>query len=714
MKHASHCFRLRLLPNSMHMGKKECSGLDSVGCQAIADGEIQSNIDVADDIQKIVDVELNEKNNTIVSDDVCAHVCPNDNKETQAVADLSQEKENEQVCDVEIKLDEIDKIIGKDFDDCQTEIDTDICVKELEVSLHEDGLECEQAVLLEKEEVDDSTIPLECFDEYLVSVVTTSFVKESESQNVAAIEQVHEENTLDEKKEIESGVALFVEEKKLVCEQESVSCVQDAVVVAQESEIEVPVRALEENVIEGQKPRQCAKQGVIFLGRVYNHGLVDPTTNRWVMNLSLAYNFAHCGYNAAGCEIPLGKWLFDDFKVKDVFLLSKLSDEDKICFTPDCVPLPIAANVRENQYLAYIANFNVGICAAERQSIKADIGVIYNFWFKDNYKLRCSVGFDLPIISRSHIMNFGFEGPKNNKETGFNKEQMKNAMDEFHKRFDGMSDFFSRAVLDPKCLCWCERQRKIGFGDLFCFALLDLASYVYSLDGLQLSAEITLPTSKKTCWDTIWPIKLGFNGACRFGVSAKMFYKSPLPYFNPLLGIRGRFFTSTKCKRRVPRLIMNDDKERVVAEDIDCLIAPLDLIAFDYEKVYIAPFKLFDSCIANFSDRAFCTSTRFGNIFELDIGNYFYNVFRVPNFNANIFYEFTYQGCDRVCVLEKGNYNTCLLEKNTNSRLHRLSWSLDYMFNNGDCDISFGSTHVIGGINVRKVHEINVSLTALF
>jgi len=407
----------------------------------------------------------------------------------------------------------------------------------------------------------------------------------------------------------------------------------------------------------------------------------------------------------------LGKGLFDCFNIKDIFLFSKLSDEGKVRFTPDNIPLPLNANERENQYLAYIANFNGCICA-EQRDIKVDVGALYNFWLKDNYKLRCSVGFNLPIISRLRIMNLTFEGP-NYKEIGFDITQMKNAMDEFHKRFDSITDFFYRAVLEPKCLCFCERQRELGIGDFFCFALFDLASFFNNLDGFQIGAEISFPTGKKSCDNNIWSIGFGSGGAYQFGLSAKMMYETSTNYFNPVWGIRGRFFSSYKSMRRVPKLVMNSANESVPIDEIDCLIVPTDLLALDYKTVYVGPFSSFDSCEAAFSDRAFCTRTKLGNIFEIDLGNYFYNVFK-SNFTFNIFYEFSYKGCDDVCVLEKtGTYNTYLLTRKTRMKIHMFTWALDYMYDDA-ISISIGSMHVLGGANVQKSHKIDLSLTAVF
>jgi len=464
--------------------------------------------------------------------------------------------------------------------------------------------------------------------------------------------------------------------------------------------------------------------GVLFLRKLYNHSLVEERTKKWVINASFHNILTFEAFDHCGNSRPLSCLLFGDFKIEDIFLLSKLSGDGNLSRWPPGIQIDIPlgengrGNDREEQFLAYLAPFSVDMCAEKREK-RVDVGAIYRFRLLDSEKLGLSLGFNLPIKSVKQIMNLNFRGV-NPFDFGFAIEdlsqvrQLEYVVQTFDMSFKDMRDFFTRAILEPKKLTFCERQNRVGVGDLSFFALFDVASFLDRIDGLQFGVDLIFPLADKPKGCTVWEIVLGNGGAYQVGLNANILYKTSKSYFNPSAQIGGRFSSSYKSKRRVPKLKgFSDEEDYRIVHEVPDLFCSRDFIFPEFCKYYVTPFCEFDSCVKEFADQAVCTKTKLGKMVQFSLGNYFYNVFKT-DFMLNIFYDFVYQEKDEVCVIDqKGTFNTALLEKCTELRSHQISWNLAYK-GKDDIEINVGSKHIVGGVNSPKEHEMFISIVAVF
>ena len=459
------------------------------------------------------------------------------------------------------------------------------------------------------------------------------------------------------------------------------------------------------------------EKGILFLGRIYNHLTVEYPWRKWIVGGAFHTTLTYDAFDSCGQEIPLSCLLFGNFKIRDIFLLSKLSDCGKLFrFETDAIyevltqlGRDVCGYSREQQDLAYLAPYDIRICAEKREK-KIDLGAIYSFCVSECRGINGAVGFNLPIKSVKHIMNVDVLGV-NLLHYGFTAKQIEEVIAQYGKSFIDLKDFFNRIILAPKGICLCELQNKFGVGDVSLFTLFDFANAFKRVDGFQLGAGVIFPVSRTSNPNRIWEPTLGTE-AYWIGFSGNILAKVT-PYFNPSASIGVKFSLPFKSCRRVPKLKKQLQDERVQAKYIDDLIVPCDLINPSYADYWVEQFCEFDSCVKGFADEAFNTETNLGNILEFNLGNYFYNVF-ATDFMINIFYEFTYKGKDEVCVLgTSGTFNTNLLEQNTRSTSHGISWNVSYIGKEG-IEMSVGSKHTIAGTNTPKDHEITVSVVFAF
>ena len=451
--------------------------------------------------------------------------------------------------------------------------------------------------------------------------------------------------------------------------------------------------------------------GVVFLRDLYNHALVeDYDKNKWIVNASFHSDFEYNGFNDCGQETSLARLLFGKFRIMDIFLLSKLSFDGKLYFDSS-IPVDseilnqAGRNRRVDQYLSYLAPFNVEI-EADRREKRVDFGALYRFYFGRDDRVACSLGCNIPVKSVSQIMDLSLVGA-DLRNYGFASENINFVLKDFHQSFIDVLDFFRRVILDPKKLCFNERQHKIGVGDISLFALFDLNNLFDSIDGFQIGVDVVFPSGNKYEGHDVWEVILGNGGAFQLGFSANWLLKTSRKYFNPSWALGGTFSFDFESCRRVPKLKFNNEEGEILAEDVKNLIVPV------FNSHRVSQFAEYDSCVSDFSDQAVTTNTKLGGIFLFSLGNYFYHVFH-ENFRLSFFYDFLYKGRDNVFVCDKGIYDTCALERCTDMRSHQISWTLAYVSRDAGVEAHIGSKHVLGGVNATKTNSIYASFIANF
>ncbi|MFC1843121.1 hypothetical protein ACFLYU_05690 [Candidatus Dependentiae bacterium] len=471
---------------------------------------------------------------------------------------------------------------------------------------------------------------------------------------------------------------------------------------------------------EKEKYKNYLRPSILFLGELYNHALVeDYKDRRWVINASFHNLLDFKAFNNCSSKVCLSDLLFGKFKIKDIFLLSKLSYEDKIYLIDVELPLQqerLARNRKVDQYLAYIAPFNVCI-NAENKEKWVDFGGFYRFSIGQQEDVVCSLGFNIPVKSCTHIMSLDLVGV-DAKQCGFSEDDINFVLNDFHQNFIDVSDFFKRVILEPKGLCFKERQNKVGVGDITLFAFFDLNRLTESVEGLQLGIDLTVPSGNKYKGKNVWEVILGNGGAVQLGFSVNSLFKTSKKYLNPTVGLAGKVSFEFSSCRRVPRLVQSKqppsecgvgccDCYNNKIEDTPCLIAPV------FKTHYVKAFAEYDSCVHEFADCAVNTKTKTGGIALFTLGNYFYNVFREA-FRLGVFYDFMYKARDNVYVCDKkAIYNTCALEECTKINWHQFSWHLAYVSDAG-VEVNVGSKHVLYAKNYPQTNAIFASLIANF
>jgi len=476
--------------------------------------------------------------------------------------------------------------------------------------------------------------------------------------------------------------------------------------------VEIPEIKVEKSEVSDEVDVADAKRddvpSILFLREFYNHALVeDYYRRRWVINASFHQALDFEAFNSCGRDVCLSNLLFGKFKIMDIFLLSKLSYNEKL-YRPDFGVPSIARQERSNkgdQYLAYLAPFSIEI-DAEKKEKWVDFGAFYRFGIGNQEKVICSLGCNIPVRSCTHIMSLDLVGT-DVRELGFSEDDINFVLNDFHQHFVDVLDFFKRVILEPKGLRFRERQHKVGVGDISLFTFFDLSRLIDRVDGFHLGLDLVIPSGNKHKGCDVWEVILGNGGAFQLGFSANTLFKTSRHYFNPSLGLGGKVSFEFESCRRVPKLIVNNSDEQVLAEDVKDLIVPI------FNSHYVKKFAEPDSCVHHFADSIVPTKTKLGGIGLFSLGNYFYNVFR-ENFRLALFYDLLYKARDNIFVCDKkGVYNTCAVEDCTDKHAHQLSWNLAYVSKAG-VEVNAGSKHVLGGENHPKTHSIFASIVANF
>jgi hypothetical protein len=462
-----------------------------------------------------------------------------------------------------------------------------------------------------------------------------------------------------------------------------------------------------------------------YNNEVDQHKIDDACEKHWVVPFSLYKGVAYNSFSN-DCQLqPLSCNIFGkEFSIQDIFLASKLANDNKIR-NANIAPLsPVRpngstqpfGNYRTDQYLATLAPTKVNI-NAEQQLVAANVGMAYNFFWDAQESVVGSIGINVPIKSQLHIMDLSFSGGTllfQNLPAGGDLAQT--LLTQFFKDYLDIRDFFDSAVLKSKGLAFYNRQRRTGLGDVSLYCLADWGAYFNYMDALQVGLNVVLPSGNKRKGDTIWEIELGNGGAAQFEGSLTMLFATPSPVFNPAVRLVGQISTPFSALRRIPKLRqqINDAdslQPRVLISEFEDLLVPMQTFRGNY---YVDPFSAYDSSVLEFADLAVSSRIRYGSQFLISIGNYFYDVMNL-GFRLGIFYDFMHKGSDNITTLCDAPYlfNSSLLEQNTNERFHRLGWNLTYKFDNL-VELNVGSQHILAGCNISRLHEFYMSLIAVF
>ena len=427
---------------------------------------------------------------------------------------------------------------------------------------------------------------------------------------------------------------------------------------------------------------------------------------RFAALLPFHYLWADQSFNDCGMKTSLSNFIFGcPFQIKDIFLLSKLADDDKLHIVPPAEQNKPFGDARNEQYLALLASTNVNIDADLREFI-FNLGGIYRF---GENRIKGAIGATLPIKSRTHLMDFSFSGGQlfTAGENPSNIDAINNTLARFFNDFTDICDFFRRGILEPKGLTFDCRQNRVGVGDLQLFVTGDFQDYFEHVDGWQVGFTWIFPTANKQDATKIWEVELGNSGAVQLDLFSNIVISSSSNLFNPALVFGGEFSIPFTSCQRVPKC-KSQEEEGLLADNPDILL-PV------FKEYRSDPFKEFDSSVLYFADQAIKTRISYGSRFFFGLGNYFYNVFR-ESFRLGIWYNFFTKSKDKVRIKDScatGVFNTCLLEERTKSTSHSLSWNLTYKFNNL-FELNLGSQHVVGGRNMVKYNEFFASAIIVF
>ena len=457
-------------------------------------------------------------------------------------------------------------------------------------------------------------------------------------------------------------------------------------------------------------------------GRVYYDSLIDKATEKcWITPISVHYTIADRSYDGNHNQNTLANLVFgNEFAIKDIFLFSKLSDDNKVHLPPprDAQDLearfergnvaiggnrPLGA-FRDDLFTTLLAPAPINI-ESEMHEFVLNISWIYHFFIGDSKKTVGSVGVTFPFKSRQHIMTLQFSGIETFARTS-SEEQRKQIIEKFNNEFIDLEDFFLRAVLEPKRLIFQRRQRSTGLSDVSFFGLIDCAGQFNHVDGLQIGINLIVPAGGKKDGTKVWEIVRGNGGAFQGEFFVHALFNSSSRAFNPLVRVIGQVSAPFTSRERVPKIKKLTAQAQIPIPD---LIVPIQT----FQGFFVEPFEEADTTVLHFADQAVAARRKLGSRILVGVGNYFYNVFK-RNFRLGILYQYMHKSKDSVTVKRTEDiFDTTLLETKTNQKMHTIGWDLSYKFNNM-VELNVGSEHAVAGKNVPKHHEVFASIVAVF
>lgn len=415
-----------------------------------------------------------------------------------------------------------------------------------------------------------------------------------------------------------------------------------------------------------------------------------------------------------------------DVTFKDILLISSLSAQNKVrvdnvpARVPDRQDAPIGPNpggvpwggYSSDQYIRLLADTQVRINGEQKEAGISFSGT-YRFTLDCFEYATFAVGLTLPFKSQEHTMDFRFVGGSLfTEEIPADRTQRRDSTKDFFRTYIDITDFFYRAILDPKGLTFSERIRKSGIGDISLFGFADWAPCISFMDSLQTGVNLVLPSGGKQNSSVVWDPVLGNGGAfaCNFFVNG--LFNTCWNWLNPNIIISAEISAPMTNCQRVPGIVQSSAEvsangTRQKVNTVPGLFAPPP-----FETFYVDSFTQFSASVPYFADSAVSTRTRYGSKVIVGLGNYAYHFFR-PEFRFGFLYEYMYKAKDHVSAKECGTFDTSVLTKNTKSQAHIISWNIAYASKKG-LEVNIGGRYIIAGQNIPKQSEAFINMVVFF
>ena len=414
----------------------------------------------------------------------------------------------------------------------------------------------------------------------------------------------------------------------------------------------------------------------------------------------------------------------DPVTIKDIYLFSKLSDDNKVridnCVAraPERGGVPVGGTgvqfggFRDDLYTTLLAPVEL-IFNTDQEEISFVSSGMYRFNLDKADQFFLALGFNFPLKSKKHTIELGCIGGELFRR-GFvpDSTQRETALKQFFREFIDIPDFLASAVFKPKGLKLEQDQRRSGLGDISLFALLE---YHREFD-IEFGINIVFPTAAKGDGCTVWEPTLGNGGAYQFNPFLQFLFNTSAPYLSPFIRLALEFSTRfTTDTTRVPTLVTSN-VVRTMVKNVEGLSAP-----DTFQDFYVDAFSEFDSCVPLFAGETPCVHKKIGSKFLLGIANYAYNIFHV-DLRWGIFYDFYYKRADSFDNegIQKQDaacpdvvIDVCTMEKCTEQIAHTFSTNLTYKFSNM-FELGLGGRFTALGKNVMKEHTFYGSFVAVF
>jgi len=448
----------------------------------------------------------------------------------------------------------------------------------------------------------------------------------------------------------------------------------------------------------------------------YYDSIVDEASERrWAFPIALSYTLEYRRFDDSGCKISSSNAMFGEgTELRDIFLISRLSDDDKLFLQQGNPPNPQIGHLREDQYLALIAPAKIGM-SASRHGFDFNLSGMYRMKPFSEKNIFWILGVNFPIKFEVRSMDIhAYDGSLFHHGYAQNVQFRDNAMTLFFKDFSSLEDFFIRAVLGGKGFEFDPNQQKIGFGDISLFSIAEFGpyfttlgdSFCVSLDALQLGMNVAFPSGSKTTGTKFWEIEFGKGGGYQITFFGSTHFRTEANFLNPMfhagVEINSNYCASGATGIRMPRTVTHTDSTTRIGE-IDEIFTPV------FTQYYAREFEEVDSTVAMFSDIAPDATVKVGNRFFFGVGNYFYDVFQT-NLRIGVFYNYSSKRPDCFGIEDESFDSSSLSFK---SKAHRVGWNLSYQSPQG-VEVGFGSQHVFSGTNVPEQHEVFLSLVVSF
>lgn len=483
-------------------------------------------------------------------------------------------------------------------------------------------------------------------------------------------------------------------------------------------------------------PDKDEKSGKIMLGREYYYALLDKAVERrWALPLTFHYTFADKAFNYNCQQTNLSSLTFGaPFRVRDVFLLSRLADDNKTrIFNGDALskdrPEPgipqnsAFGSYASDQYITLVAPTIIGFNAQSSEA-NAILSALYRFDIACDGAVVGVVGTQIPVRSISHKLDIqlhdgtlfrqGLLAPPNNIAR-------ENSLNQFYRDFVSIEDFFINAVLRSKGIEYQPDQRAVGLGDLELFGLVDLAGLMKHVDGFQVGLNVTFPTGARGSVNKLWAPDFG-SGVYQFDLLFNTIFNSPSPVFNPMIKLVGSWSTRRGTGYgnngiRVPQVISNSSRKQIrevpILANEDAFLGNTGNRRF--QGYYVDAFTALDSSVPAFANSVVNANVKLGSKVLVGIGNYFFDAFSLLGFRLGLFYDYMKKKQDSICIgcPADATFDVAALIAATEQQAHTVGFNLTYKFRNM-LELNIGSQHVIAGRNVAREHDIFASIIAIF